>query len=62
VSTNLNKVEDIITNILGEHRKAFPAFFLFSDQELLKIITDTSHENIEQAAKRLLPGLLRIEF
>lgn len=56
------KVEENIKNFLTDRRNAFPQFYLFSDAKLLRIITENSHENIEEAAKCLLPGLAKIEF
>lgn len=42
----MTKVEDIIKNILAEHRKNFPTFYLFEDESLIKMITENTHENI----------------
>jgi hypothetical protein len=32
IAHNLDKVQDSITSILAEHRRAFPTFYLFNNQ------------------------------
>ena len=57
IDQNLLKVEDVIKNIVGEHRKAYPSFYLCSDEMLIKLITEGAHEDIEKVAKMMMPGL-----
>jgi hypothetical protein len=60
IDCNLGKVEDNIRSILSEHRKMFPAFYLFNDSELITLITEPTHEGIERATKKILPGVGRL--
>lgn len=60
IEVNLKKVEDNIKGILRDHRRIFPSFYLFTDAELLRLITEQSHQSIEWAAKALIPSISRL--
>lgn len=60
IELNLRKVEDNIKGILRDHRRIFPSFYLFTDAELLRLITEQSHQSIEWAAKALIPSISRL--
>lgn len=60
IENNLSRVEDNIKGILREHRRIFPSFYLFSDAELLRLITEQSHQSLEWAAQRLNPSIARL--
>lgn len=60
IELNLRKVEDNIKGILRDHRRIFPSFYLFTDAELLRLITEQSHQSIEWAAKALIPSIARL--
>ena len=62
IDSNLSRVESIVKAIVGERRKSFPAFYLFPDSILTKLITEPTHDDIEQAALQMLPGLHSLEF
>ena len=57
IDANLSRVESVVKSIVGERRKSYPVFYLFPEKTLVKLITEPNHEDIEQAALLMLPGL-----
>lgn len=62
LTNNLQRVEDNIRAILRDHRRIFPSFYLFDDQEVLRLITEPTPQALTHAAARLAPAIASLEF